>query len=47
MSILPETIDAAIGLTEIAEGLESQGYALEKVISRTGQFNAEPGNCPA
>ena len=43
MSPLPKTIDAAIGLIETAEGLDSPGYALGKAISRTGQITGKPG----
>ena len=44
---MPETIDAAIGLTETTEGLENPDYALGKVMSRTGQITGKSGKCPA
>ncbi len=40
---MPETIDGVIGLIEVAEGLDSPGYALGKAISRTGQITGKPG----
>ena len=40
---MPETIDAAIGRIEAAEGLDRPSYVLGKAISRTGQIVGKPG----